>query len=136
MSTLHSFLVSSHIGAGALALILFWVPAIARKGSAVHVRSGQVYVVAMYVVSITAFAASTMVLADPLGIRRPGEVLDAETATRFANIYRMNSLFLLMLSVLVMSSLRHGVLALRARRTPGALGDIRHRFIILFQYRT
>ena len=127
MTTLHSFLVTSHIAVGSLALLLFWMPAIARKGSPLHVRSGRIYVIAMYIVSVTAFVASVMVLVAPLEVRRPGEVFDAADAASLAARYRMTSLFLLMLSVLVFTSLRHGIAALRERRLPGTLKEVSHR---------
>ena len=131
MNALHSFLVSSHVIVGAAALVLFWIPVLARKGSPLHVRAGRAYSIAMYVVSITAFVASVIVLADPIAIRRPGEVLDAETAAVLARQFRIGSLFLLMLSVLVFSSVHHGLMALRERRSPGILKTPWHRGLIV-----
>lgn len=130
MTTLHSILVWLHIAFGAVALVLFWVPALARKGGRLHVTAGRYYKSVMYTVSVSAFIASVIVLADPIGIRRPGEVLAAEEAERLAGLYRMSSLFLLMLSVLVFSSVRHGLLALRERRQPGVLKSPLHRGLI------
>ncbi len=130
MTTIHSLLVNVHIAIGALALPLFWVPALARKGSSLHVRAGKFYAIAMYAVSITAFLASIIVLSDPLGIRRPGEIFDPEDAAALADRFRLSSLFLLMLSVLVFTSVRHGIAALRARTEPGALSRPLHRSLI------
>lgn len=127
MNTLHTVLVNAHIAVGAVALVLFWVPVIARKGSPLHVRSGKLYAAAMYLVTATAFVASIMVLVDPIGIRRPGLELDGEEAAELAKVFRMFSLFLLMLSVLVFTSLRHGIRALRTRATPDALKAPLHR---------
>jgi hypothetical protein len=42
-----------HIGAGTTALVGFWTAGLARKGGAVHVRVGQVYLLAMTVVMAT-----------------------------------------------------------------------------------
>ncbi|MEI3611464.1 DUF2306 domain-containing protein [Pseudogracilibacillus sp. SO30301A] len=44
----------AHIIGGFLALFVFWIPIITRKGSKIHRRSGWVYVVAMSIVSISA----------------------------------------------------------------------------------
>ncbi len=121
MTAVHSFLVTSHIVVGAAALVLFWIPVLAKKGSRLHTGAGKAYTTAMYVVSITAFFASVIVLADPIGIRRPGAELDPEVADRLAMNFRISSLFLLMLSVLVFSSVHHGLMALRERRSPGIL---------------
>ncbi len=131
MHLLHTMLVNTHIAVGAIALVLFWVPVVARKGSALHIRSGRFYATAMYVVTATAFAASIMVLVDPIGIRRPGMELDGEEAAELANAFRMFSLFLLMLSVLVFTSLRHGIRALRTRVEVDALRVPQHRTLIV-----
>ena len=62
MSAIHSSIVYVHIVAGAFALLLFWVPAIARKGGRLHVSAGRFYVWAMYTVAVSAFVAAAMAL--------------------------------------------------------------------------
>lgn len=130
MSELHTLLVWSHIAVGSIALVLFWVPALAKKGSPLHIRTGRIYVNAMYFVAVTAFFASIIALLDPIGIRRPGEILAAEDAVELSSRFRMFSLFLLMLSVLVFASLRHGIGALRERRQPGVLKQLQHKLLL------
>ncbi len=71
MTSLHGLPVNTHVLCGAASLVLSWIPVIARKGSPTHVRAGRCYKTAMYVVSISAFCASVMVFADPVGIRCP-----------------------------------------------------------------
>ncbi|MGG7621663.1 DUF2306 domain-containing protein [Bacillus coreaensis] len=44
-----------HIAAGFLALILFWIPLVTKKGGKVHNKVGWVYVFAMAFVSFSAF---------------------------------------------------------------------------------
>jgi hypothetical protein len=44
-----------HIAAGFLALLIFWVPIVSKKGGRIHNRSGWVYVYAMAFVSVSAF---------------------------------------------------------------------------------
>ena len=131
MITLHTLLVNAHIVVGAVALVLFWIPAFSRKGSAVHVQSGRFYAYAMYFISVSAFLSSIMVLADPIGIRRPGLEIDPEDAVELAELFRMFSLFLLMLSVLVFASIRHGLVALRVRQEPDAIRTPLHRSMLL-----
>jgi len=131
MHTIHTLLVYIHIVVGALALPLFWMPVVAQKGSPLHVNSGRFYSYAMYIVSVTAFVASAMVLADPLGVRRPGQVFEPARASELAAAFRTTSLFLLMLSVLVFTSIRHGLVALRMRRGTGTLAAPLHRAMIV-----
>lgn len=130
MTTLHSILVWIHVAFGAIALVLFWIPVLAKKGSPLHVRAGRYYSTIMYTVAGTAFVASIIVLADPLGIRFPGESFEPAERERLTGLIRMFSLFLLMLSVLVFASVRHGLLALRERARPGGLGSSLHRAFI------
>lgn len=131
MTQLHSLLVTNHIVFGAIALACFWIPVLARKGSRLHRQAGQVYVWAMYVVVASATIASLMVLLDPVGIRQPGAELAADAAQRLAFRARSNSLFLLMLAALVFASVRHGMLAVTARRRGTALGGPLHRLSLL-----
>lgn len=50
----NAFLIP-HIVAGLISVILFWIPAFSKKGSALHVNSGRVYMWLMWIVVITAF---------------------------------------------------------------------------------
>lgn len=131
MTTFHSLLVYTHILFGAAALVLFWIPVLAKKGSPMHVRAGRYYALAMYVVSVSAFVASILVLIDPIGIRHPGLEVDGEEASKLAENFRIGALFLLMLAILVFSSLRHGLAALRERHVPGILRTPWHRGLIM-----
>lgn len=127
MSMVHTQLVNAHIVVGAVALVLFWIPVVVRKGSPIHIKIGRVYALAMYTVALTAFVASLMVLADPIGVQQPNASLSAEQAAERAEQFRVFSLFLLMLSILVFASLRHGLLALREKAEPGTLRTKLHR---------
>lgn len=48
----------SHVVAGFISLILFWVPIFTRKGGLNHRKIGNYYVIAMWVVVVTAVALS------------------------------------------------------------------------------
>lgn len=130
MATLHGILVNAHVAVGSIALLLFWVPAIARKGSSLHIGAGRIYAICMYVVAVSAFVASLMVIADPLGIRFPDGLPAGADAARAAAGNRAGSLFLLMLSVLVFTSVRHGMAALREQTQPGTLARPGHRGLL------
>lgn len=56
------FLLGTHIAAGAVALILFWIAAWMRKGTPGHRRIGQAYLVSMLVVLTTAIPLSLAML--------------------------------------------------------------------------
>ena len=115
MHDIHTWLRTLHIAIGAVALVLFWLPALTKKGSANHVRFGRWYARAMYAVSLTAITLSVLVMIDPLGIRYPDglpEGRDAEAAAR-GNV--LGAWFLFMLGLLVISNVRHGRRVLAAR---------------------
>jgi uncharacterized membrane protein len=122
LATLHDLLLVPHIAAGALGLAVFWAPVLARKGGSVHRRAGAVFVACMGLVTTTAIAASALVLFDPLAIRSPGGVAP-DMAASVARNARLGALFLLLLSLLVLAALRHGMLALRARRSGDRVDD-------------
>jgi hypothetical protein len=83
MASLFQSLRWVHIAAGSIALILFWIPAIARKGGRTHIRAGWIYVVCMSIVVVTAFAMSGLAFTVPLAIRRIARPLSpAELSAR------------------------------------------------------
>ncbi len=52
--TAYQMLLSVHVAAGTVALVTFWSAAIARKGSILHRRIGQVFLVSMLGIVLTA----------------------------------------------------------------------------------
>ena len=131
MPLLHSILVTTHIAVGALALVLFWVPVMTRKGARTHVNVGRIYLYSMYAVSVTALIASSMVLYDPIGVQLPDAELEPARAAELSQRFRVFAVFLLMLGILVMTSLRHGMLALRERTQAGVLRTAAHRALVV-----
>ncbi|MEM8548099.1 MAG: hypothetical protein AAGF46_08060 [Pseudomonadota bacterium] len=130
MHTVHSLLLNLHIGIGMIAIALFWAPLATRKGSRWHVRAGQWYVYSMYAVSATAFVMCLMVLTDPVGVRAPSRNLDPAAAYRLKANAQVFAAFLLMLSLLVFSAARHGLLALRTRKEPRIMARPTHRLLL------
>jgi uncharacterized membrane protein len=53
-----------HIAAGTVALCVFWLPLVTRKGGPLHRRVGWVYVVAASTVALTAFVGCARMLTD------------------------------------------------------------------------
>lgn len=51
---IHQILTSIHVPAGFIALLFFWLPALSRKGKKLHVLSGKVYYISMWIVLGTA----------------------------------------------------------------------------------
>jgi uncharacterized membrane protein len=53
-----------HIGAGALALAVFWIPMVASKGGRLHRRAGWTYSIAMWVAAVSAWQICIVRLSD------------------------------------------------------------------------
>ena len=54
MEAILKIILFTHIAAGSISLILFWIPVIVKKGSKIHNKVGMVYVYFMWIVVISA----------------------------------------------------------------------------------
>jgi len=113
MLLIHQWLVWGHIVAGSLALALFWLPMLAKKGSPLHRQSGRYYAYLLYGVSMSGLVSCLLVIAAPLYFKAKmlnegvDPVLLAENIRAFWH-------FLGVLSLLSWVSIRHAVLVLKA----------------------
>lgn len=116
----------SHLAIGAYALIAFWLPLYGKKGTERHKRLGRYFVNAMYLVSISGLLMSLIVLVDPIGIRAPERILSTEQAQSLITSNRLQSVFLLMLSILVFCNVRQATLVLAAKANRQRLKTFSH----------
>src|SRR5580658_10234168 len=87
-----------HVLAGAVALSVFWLPLVTKKGGVAHRRVGWVYVVAAGTIALTAFVNCARMLTDANPANdRPG-------------------IFLAYIGVIAWASAQLGVRALRTKR--------------------
>jgi uncharacterized membrane protein len=70
MTFFFQLVLGLHIGAGILALLVFWVPLVTKKGGTTHRRVGWIYVVAASTVAVTGMVSCTHLIGDG----RPGRV--------------------------------------------------------------
>ena len=89
--------VFPHVAAGTAALGLFWISALMRKGTAVHRRIGQAYLLAMAVILITSL---------PL------------VGLTWLRGHAITAVFLAYLTLLIASSCRNTLAAIRFRQSP------------------
>ena len=102
MHAIHQLLVYLHIAAGIVALFLFWIPLLARKGSTSHKSAGRWFARTMYVTGLSGVVLSSMDLLFP-----------TQFHTSFSlEAVRERAIFLLSLSLLVLASTRHGWLTI------------------------
>lgn len=119
-----------HIAIGAIALVLFWLPIIGKKGTPFHKKVGSYFVWSMTTIGITGIILTTMILIDPLAIRDPQGTFDIEKANRVANYSRNNAYYLMMLSFLVLCTTWQSVLALVAKKDNSKMKRPFHLFCI------
>jgi hypothetical protein len=64
MSKLFDFVLALHVLAGGVALAVFWLPLVTKKGGQAHRRFGWVYVVAAATIAVTGFGNCARMLTD------------------------------------------------------------------------
>ena len=125
MIFIHSLLFYTHIVAGSMALCLFWMPALMKKGSINHIRFGRYYANAMYTVIASGALMSLMVLVNPLAIK--GHLLgEGQDPAVLAERLRLFWAFLLYLSLLTFVAVRQGVAVLTAKSDTALLRSPLH----------
>jgi hypothetical protein len=101
MALLLRIVLDLHIAAGTVALAVFWVPLVTRKGGRVHRRAGWLYVAAAATLAATGLLLCLHLMSESTpGRRRAG-------------------VFLAYVSVLAAASVQLGVRALRAKGRTG-----------------
>lgn len=110
MEVFRQGLLGVHVLAGFAALVLFWVPALTRKGGPWHRRAGRWYAYAMTFIAVTGVVLAVMFLA--------GDRWQA-------------GLFLLFLGVITGTSLWNGWRALRTKRDPAGYTTPLHLAVAL-----
>jgi hypothetical protein len=111
----------THIAAGSVALLLFWVPVMLQKGSKWHVRIGWTFTILMSVVVVTAFAMGVMMAAVPLAVRGITTTLAPDELAAFLRGMRISAAFLLFLAAVTLAAGWQGVFAIRTRRNLRAM---------------
>lgn len=114
MKELHTLLFYFHVLVGSMALFLFWIPVLSRKGSLDHRKFGRYYANVMYCVAGSGGGMALLVLAGPMLIK--GHLLNNPgNEAAFVSTVQIFWSFLLYLSLLSFTSTRHGLAVLNHR---------------------
>lgn len=54
MEVFLKILLGLHVSAGFISIVLFWLPILSKKGGSFHMKTGKLYVIAMWIVTTTA----------------------------------------------------------------------------------
>ena len=113
MNTLYQLTLGLHVISGALALCIFWVPVLMRKGGIDHKTFGRYYSVCMYTVALSGLVMSTFLIVVPAMVmpQFAGDLARLEQVRIFAWL-------LTHLAILIWVSVLYGrrVLAVKAER--------------------
>ena len=127
MLGIHTTLLYLHIALGAIALLLFWLPIVARKGSKLHIAAGKAFYTIMLVVAGSGIIMTLIGLADPVGIYINSRQLTAEQIDSMM-LWRIPfTYFLLLLSLLTWVTVRHAIGVLRAKANRSMLRNWRYQ---------
>lgn len=125
MNLLHSILFMCHILVGSMALLLFWVPLLSKKGHLNHVKFGRYYGNVMYMVALSGALMALMVIYDPIAIKGEMFTPGSDQLTLTNNI-RIFWSFLLFLSLLTYVSVRQGFAVLRHKNNHASYQTPQH----------
>jgi hypothetical protein len=129
MSSIYGIALLLHICAGIGGLIAFWIPAVARKGHATHVRVGRAFFYATCGVAATGIVMAGLLLLDPLATKPLRNPVAPERAAAIAATIRLTSLFLFYLVLITFVPVYHGVRVLATRSAPERLRTAFHTAI-------
>jgi uncharacterized membrane protein len=120
MVFMHGVVLKLHIILGCIALLLFWLPMLSRKGSAVHRSSGRYYGHLMKAVAVSGLLMTSMVWFDPVAIKGADLMVDGQIPQRKLDFFMLINLFLFLLSLLTWVTIRHatGSLLCKQDRAP------------------
>ncbi len=121
MLNIHQFALYTHIAIGRCALILFWIPILTRKGNLDHKRFGRYFAYGMYAVSLSGIGMASLDLLFPIEMHASEATLTAAQIESFSIEVRSFALFLLSLSILVLTSTRQGWLSILHKEDRSAL---------------
>lgn len=130
MELFRNILIWTHIIAGCLGLLVFWVPVFVKKGGKVHLVFGKIFVYCSYLVGFSAlFISAAKLIAPKLWAI---EVLHRSdpSAGVIAGV-QSSAVFLGYLSIVGLASTRHAIYVIRARKESSVLKDTLHKAILL-----
>ena len=131
MHSAYNILIFIHVTFGFVSLVLFWIPIISKKGSAVHIRAGYYYSKIMYTVATSAIILAILILIDPIATKYPGHRFEPSELLNIIAEIRSISFFLLAISFLVLANVRHGLLTIKYKKQHSKMREPSHLLLNL-----
>jgi uncharacterized membrane protein len=127
MTLAYRLVLALHVLAAVAAVVVFWVAAVTKKGTARHVWVGRLFVFSMAAMCVSALVMSAFNLAVPAMVhslhefRARGAVMGNSraqaTVADLAREFRLNAVWLTYVAVQLLVSLRFGMQVVRLRTT-------------------
>lgn len=114
MTYVYHFNLILHVIAGALALCLFWVPVLMRKGGVDHKTFGRYYSYCMYSVALTGLVMSALIMIAP-AVVMPQLLTDSTSSQARIEQAQIFAWFLSHLGIVIWVSVLYGRRVLTAR---------------------
>lgn len=111
MAWLFQLLLWSHILLGSMALFLFWVPVLTKKGGIDHRRFGHYFGKVMYAVALTGAVMGVLAILSPVGFKP--QMFETSPSEELLYKVRLFWAFLVYLSLITFISVRQGMWALK-----------------------
>ena len=121
MVTTYNLILALHVTAGLTGLAAFWIPALVRKGGAVHVQVGRVFYWCTCLIAASGTLMAALLLAAPLAVKPVPPGVGVEHADAIARGIRLTAPFLFYLVLITFAPVYHGVRVLATRRAPERL---------------
>jgi hypothetical protein len=116
-----------------MALLLFWVPVLSKKGSLDHVKFGRYYAKVMYLVAGSGALMAVLVIYAPLSIKSQLISNTTDTQSLALNL-RIFWSFLLYLSLLTFANIRHGHMVVNHKVQHHKMRNSTHLLTILMLF--
>ncbi len=126
LHSIHQATFYLHVVLGSIALIVFWLPILTKKGSKRHIQSGKVFAWCMYAVSISGIIMTTMALAFPMATYAINPELQPEQIAKIIDNSRSLNSFLFMLSLLVYCTTHHALQVIKYKNDRAKMININY----------
>jgi len=121
--TAHLALRYTHIVAGGLGLVCFWIPVFARKGGRLHIATGRTFVWLARIVAASAVVSIAWALTSPISFASITRTLSAAEFQTLSTNIRFFMGLLGLLTAWFVAGLQLGVRAVKTRQRQDELGD-------------
>jgi len=121
MYTLYQSILAFHAFVGLAGLVLFWFPALLKKGSPKHKQIGKWFINAMLFTGATGLVMAMMLFVDPIAARFPDNDFNPAQLQARTVAMRDSANFLFLLGLLLLTSARHASLVLQAKQNRSLL---------------